>query len=160
MFEVPVYKAEVDAGVADIVRASASLAHAAPVQGWNPGPAVRAARDLAVARLRSSQGLARAHLGDFDLHFLQTILATTGWNRNDDVFDPLEVWVARHTPSHKPFNYEHDCAHIIGHIISNWVMDDESQAVAEDTAADALPVKFHLATGGVLYKYWEKPELY
>jgi len=154
VYQIPVYKAELDAGLGEAIRTTGSLAYACETRPWD------AEHHNALARLRSLfPESARAALSDIDLYFLQTILVSTGWNRNDDVFDPMEVWVARHTPEHKPFNYEHDCANIIGHIISNWVIDSDGNLVAETSAADELPAKFHVATGAVLYKYWEKPEL-
>lgn len=153
MWRIPVYKAEQEAGLGDLVRANASLAYCSPIQPWVRDEAKTTS--LSVTPLSSAQ----ASLSDFDLHFLQTILVSTGWNKNDDVFDPLEVWVARHTPEHKPFNYEHDCSQIIGHIISNWVMDEQGGEVEDEALADSLPAKFHVVTGAVLYKHWAKPEL-
>lgn len=102
---------------------------------------------------------AKAESGDFDLHYLKTILVSTGWNKNDDVFDRQEVWDGRHTPEDKPFNYEHNCSDIIGHITSNYVVDEQEKVVADDTKTEELPAKYHVVTGAVLYKYWEKAEL-
>ncbi|HEY1189946.1 MAG TPA: hypothetical protein VGE74_20015 [Gemmata sp.] len=97
--------------------------------------------------------------GDIDLYHLTTILCTVGWNKNDDVFDPVETWVARRTPEDKQLNYEHDDSKIIGHITSNSVMDADGKTLADDTVVEALPAKFHVVTAGVLYKHWQTPEL-
>lgn len=150
-----IYRAELEAGLAEAIRSTASVSYASLLKAWEPQ-----AKEVITASVKEKfpEG-ASASLEDLDLHFLQTILASTGWNDNDDVFDPIEVWVARHTPAHKPFNYEHDCADIIGHIVSSWVMTDDGLVIAEDTAIDDLPEKFHVATGGVLYTHWAKPEL-
>src|SRR5688572_6650601 len=51
-----------------------------------------------------------------DLHYLDTILVSTGWNKNYHVFAHDELWKARHSPEDKPFNYNHDEKDIIGHI--------------------------------------------
>lgn len=96
--------------------------------------------------------------GQMDLHYLRTVLVTTGWNLNDDVFDRAETFAARLTPEDKPFNYEHNCADIIGHITSCYVSDDGGKTVAAKVVNE-LPSKFHIVTGAVLYKYWDKPEL-
>ena len=90
--------------------------------------------------------------GQLDLHYVNTILVSTGWNRNDDVFSRKQVWSARKTPEDKPFNYEHDPSDIIGHITSNYVMDDFGRVIEDDTPEDTLPDKFHIVTGGVLYR--------
>jgi hypothetical protein len=87
------------------------------------------------------------------------VLCTVGWNKNDDVFDRVETWVARRTPEDKQLNYEHDDAKIIGHITSNSVMDADGKVLADDTVIDDLPAKFHVVTAGVLYKHWQTPEL-
>ena len=39
-----------------------------------------------------------------DLALVVSILVSTGWNRNDDIFTPEEVWAARLSPLHKPMN--------------------------------------------------------
>ena len=91
--------------------------------------------------------------GQFDLHYVNTILVTTGWNKNDDVFDKNEVWAARNTPEDKPFNYEHNPADIIGHITGNEVVDEKGQGISDASSSDQLPTKFHILTSGVLYKH-------
>jgi len=93
-----------------------------------------------------------------DLHYLKSILVTTGWNKNDDVFDKAEVCTARNTPSDKPFNYEHDQKQIIGHITGSKVIDEDGNDVAEGVSVDELPKKFHILTSAVLYKFWEDPK--
>jgi hypothetical protein len=152
---IPVYQAEIDAGVADRVRASAAYAYAVPLTGQ---PAE--VSEKALARLKSLRPeWTVASEGDFDLHPLKTVLVSVGWNLNDDVFDPLEVWTARHTPAHKPLNFEHDCARIVGHMTDDWVVDADGNVLPEAVAADKLPAKFHVVTAAVLYKSWSKPDL-
>ena len=43
-----------------------------------------------------------------DLYYLKSILVSTGWNKNDDVFDSKELWAAKNTPEDKPFNFMHN----------------------------------------------------
>jgi hypothetical protein len=38
-----------------------------------------------------------------DLYYIDSILVSTGWNLNDDVFNNAQVWVARATPEDKQF---------------------------------------------------------
>ena len=61
-----------------------------------------------------------ASLADADLYYVQSILVTSSWNKNDDIFDKAEVWLAKDTPEDKPTNLEHDESSIIGHITANW----------------------------------------
>lgn len=146
---IPVYTAERDAGLGELVRSSSSVAYASEAQ--------LSVRFEIPEKVRLHAG--RASQSDFDLHYLKTVLATVGWNKNDDVFDPAETWLARHTPEDKPFNYEHNCSDIIGHITGSFVSNESGGPIAEDTLLDDLPAKFHVVTSAVLYKFWEKKEL-
>jgi hypothetical protein len=145
-----VYKAEKADGLAERIRQEKSILCFSRPTLLEPFP---------VSEKIYEQLRTKSSTEDFDLHFLNTILVSTGCNKNDDVFDPLEVWSARHTPEDKPFNYEHDCADIIGHITSNRVVDEKNEIVAEDTDPDDLPARFHILTSAVLYKYWSKEDL-
>ena len=89
----------------------------------------------------------------FDLHYIYTILATTGWNRNDDVFDRYEMWAARSTAEDKPFNKGHDPNDIIGHITGNAVVNENYELVNPNADVDSLPDKFHILTSAVIYKH-------
>lgn len=97
--------------------------------------------------------------GQIDLHYLKTILVSVGWNKNDDVFAPEEVWEARHSAEDKPFDYEHNLKDIIGHITSSQPVDAEYKLIADDTSIDELPEKFHILTQAVLYKQYGDEEL-
>lgn len=100
-----------------------------------------------------------ASMNDADLYYVQSILVSSSWNRNDDIFDRAEVWKARKTPEDKPTNLEHDENLIIGHITSNWPIDEEGNIIAEDISEDSLPEKFHIVTGSVIYKAFSSSEL-
>ena len=89
----------------------------------------------------------------FDLHYIFSILATTGWNRNDDVFDRAEMWAARNSAEDKPFNKGHNPKEIIGHITGNAVVNQDFELVDNDSDFDSLPDKFHVLTSAVLYKH-------
>lgn len=100
-----------------------------------------------------------ANIKDKDLYYHKAILVTTNWNKNDDVFLPNEVWNARLTPVHKPTNLHHESSKIVGHITDNWAIDEIGNLIPEETETDALPTKFHILTGAVIYKkYHNDPE--
>lgn len=100
-----------------------------------------------------------ASLADEDLYYVQSILVSSSWNKNDDVFDKVEVWNARATPEHKPTNLEHDEKLIVGHITSNWPITDDGILIDANTEISNLPNKYHILTGSVIYRGFSDPEL-
>jgi hypothetical protein len=60
---------------------------------------------------------------NLDLMYFNSVLASVGWNKNDDVFDAKELWRARSTPVNKKINYMHDEKDIIGHMTNSNVID-------------------------------------
>lgn len=95
---------------------------------------------------------------DSDLYFHQSILVTTNWNKNSDVFTPKEVWAARHTPEDKPNNLDHDELKIVGHMTGNFAIDSEGNLIDDTTPIDKLPSSFHILANDVIYKTWENDE--
>jgi uncharacterized coiled-coil protein SlyX len=90
-----------------------------------------------------------------DLFYLNSVLVSTGWNKNDDVFDASEAWAARDTPVDKQFNYMHDESDIIGHITGSMVVDSNGNKIDSEEP----PQQFDIITSAVLYKSWSNPEL-
>lgn len=99
-----------------------------------------------------------------DLFYLESVFVTAGyqidedrklpvgWNRNDEFFEPVDVWMARTTPEDKPLNLNHNCADLVGHITEVFAEDlDGNVITAKD---DIAPANFNLVTKGVLYKVW------
>lgn len=100
-----------------------------------------------------------ASYSDADLYYVKSILVSSTWNKNDDIFDSKEIWAARNTPEDKPTNLEHNEHDIIGHIVSNWPIDEEGNILPEDISFDDLPEKYHILTASVIYKTFSDPEL-
>lgn len=90
-----------------------------------------------------------------DLFYLDSILVSIGWNKNDDIFDKDETWGARNTPVDKQFNFMHDEKDIIGHITSANVIDENNDVYS----GDEPPEKFHIQVQSVLYKHWSDESL-
>jgi hypothetical protein len=109
------------------------------------------------AKMKSVKSLAA--MNDSDLYYVQSILVTSSWNKNDDIFDKAEVWLARKTPEDKPTNLEHDENLIIGHITSNWPITEDGNLIDETTSMEDLPEKYHILTGSVIYRAFTSPEL-
>ena len=89
-----------------------------------------------------------------DLYYLNSVLVSAGWNKNDDVFSTKALWEARDTPKEKPFNFMHDDSDIIGHMTDAKVMTQEGQALGDEISEDELPQKFDIVTSAVIYKTW------
>jgi uncharacterized coiled-coil protein SlyX len=89
-----------------------------------------------------------------DLFYLKSVLVSTGWNKNDDVFDAASTWAARSTPEDKQFNLMHNENDIIGHITGSYVVDKNGNRIEDDTQPD----DFDIITEAVLYNSWTDPE--
>jgi len=100
-------------------------------------------------------GYGHSNHDQVDLYYINTVLVSTGWNKNDDVFAAEEAWAARDTPVDKQFNYMHDESDIIGHITGSTVIDENGTKIETEEP----PKKFDIITSAVLYKSWSDPEL-
>jgi len=152
-----VYEAEEKVGgLADLVRANVSIAYTT-----NIFPCQTQDKDLVLSHLvdRDTDYLSKASINDSDLYFTKSILVTTNWNLNDDVFYKYEVWAARHTPVHKRTNLEHDETNIVGHMTNTWAFDDDGNIIPDNAKSSELPDLFHLANGAVIYTAWQEENL-
>lgn len=100
-----------------------------------------------------------ASINDSDLYYVQSILVSSSWNKNDDIFDKEEVWLAKDTPEDKPTNLDHNEEIIIGHITSNYPITEDGILIDTATPVENLPDKFHILTGAVIYQGFTNPEL-
>lgn len=148
MWQIPVYSAEIADGIADKIRACSSVSYASLLQITD---AVSPEEKEKIVGLLSAKATNQNQL---DLHYLKSLLVSTGCNLNDDVFLREEVWAARHTPEDKPVNYEHDQTNIIGHMTACYAVDGEGKTLSNETATDKLPNEFHIISSAVLYKVW------
>lgn len=151
---IPIFEYETQAGIADLVRSSCSIAYSAVAKPVETLESVLVRLPQHVIDKLSAY--AEANPSQFDLFYLESILASVGWNQNDDVFDAAEVWAARHTPVDKQFNYMHDETDIIGHLTSSKIVDYDGKVIAAE--AD-LPNQFDIVVGSVLYRKWSDPQL-
>lgn len=150
MNDIKVYESERKLGLEKQIRSQASVAFAAPV--------MKVEKDLAKASA-NLQEIASAAIEDPDLYNVFSILVSTSWNRNDDIFNNDEVWAARNTPVFKPTNLEHDEKQMVGNIVDSWPVDEDFQLIAEDTDPSDLPETFHLLVSSVIFRQWQDPEL-
>lgn len=152
-----IFQAERDAGLGDLLTNN-SVAYFSCAEAVNPvkDEAIFHSLSDLYKRLHNLdiENKAIASVMDIDLYPCKSILVSVGWNKNDDVFDPYEIWKARHTPEHKPDNLGHDEKVIVGHMVKVWGIDAEGNTIAEDTTKEDLPKKFHLINSSVIYKRW------
>lgn len=149
-----IYQQEIKDGIDELVQSQACIAYCAPASlaskkefvGEDTGHKI----SLAVSKIKAES----ANPKQVDLYYLKSILVSTGWNKNDDVFNPFETWAARSTPEDKQFNFMHNENDIIGHITGSYVVDKNGNRVEDDTQ----PTDFDIITEAVLYNSWTNPE--
>ena len=142
-----IYEQEKLDGLEESLKASASISYACVVEPY------------AGSKKDSKYFKSIASFDDEDLYYVQSILVSSSWNKNDDIFDKVEVWNAKNTPEHKPTNLEHDEHSIIGHIVSNWPITEDGILIDENTPIENLPEKYHILTGSVIYKGFSNDDL-
>ena len=147
-----IYKSEIQAGLEDAIKANASIAYSSPVSFYTPNIEQKESiKNLVVAQDKAIS----ENKDQYDLYYLSSILVSTGWNKNDDVFDLNETWGAKDSPVDKQFNFMHDESDIIGHITGSVVLDSDGNEIDDISNID----KFDIATSAVLYNSWTTPEL-
>lgn len=140
---ITIYQTEINDGLESVIREnSTSLAYAK----------AKVATDSESKSIQKV--LASANPNQRDLFYLTSILVSTGWNKNDEVFDKAQSWIARNTPVDKQFNFMHDEGDIIGHITSSHVVDMQGNLIPDNTPIDQLPDDFEIIVGSVLYSAW------
>ena len=137
-----IYQSEIDDGLRDQVLSNNTLAWDIVAESFTPE-----------VNMKSSalEKIIAENKDQIDLYYLRSILVSTGWNKNDDVFHPQELWNARNTPEDKPFNFMHDERDIIGHITGNAVIDKEGNEIVSD---EQLSDTFNILTTAVVYTEW------
>jgi hypothetical protein len=104
--------------------------------------------------------VASANPHQTDLFYLKSILVSTGWNNNDDVFMPEILWAARHTPEDKQFNFMHNEKDIIGHMTGSYATDFEGNEFSDiDELHFQIPSDFNIVNNAVIYTSWTDADL-
>lgn len=144
-----IYNHEILDGLADTITSCNTIAYCSPALLAEP-----TTLDESIVRIEKIKA-SSANPKQIDLFYLKSILVSTGWNKNDDVFAPAQTWAARSTPEDKQFNFMHNENDIIGHITGSYVVDRTGKVIAEDSEA---PDEFDIITEAVLYNSWTNPE--
>lgn len=148
-----IYQAEINAGLEKAIKANASIAYTSPALTQLQNPVATNFFSTNISEL-----VAKAAAEDEDVFKVYSILVSTSWNKNDDVFSPAEVWTSRSTPLYKPTNLEHNEKEIVGSIIGNWPVDKNFDLINENISIDQLPDVYHILVASVIYRQWQDPE--
>lgn len=153
--KIKVYEQEIRDGLEQAI-SNNSIACYAAVQSFEPSPeTVEKMQKVMAANLNKELAVAE-NKNQIDLYYIKSILVSTGWNKNDDVFDSRELWNAKDTPEDKPFNFMHNEKDIIGHITANEVVDFDGNKI--DSNSEDVPNEFNILTSAVIYTSWSDPE--
>jgi len=151
---IKVYQCEIEDGVSELVKSTASIAYCTEA-------AVKKGELATTKRVIDNKEVLDKVLAEnkdqIDLYYIESILVSTGWNKNDDVFLSEATWEARSTPEDKQFNYMHDEDDIIGHITGSYVLTKDGKALGDDEDIDR-PEEFDVITQAVLYDSWTGEE--
>jgi hypothetical protein len=141
-----IYKAEIIDGISELIRKDNSIAYCSQAVLTSEMPKCEF-----VNKLKAS-----SNPNQIDLHYIKSVLVSTGWNKNDDVFSNAQTWAARNTPEDKQFNFMHNENDIIGHITGSYVVDRNGQKIEADV--NDVPSEFDIITEAVLYNSWSNPD--
>ena len=153
MSKIKVFSKEKRDGIADLVKSQASVAYCSPANLHKSDLAT--ALDFITNQDVKDRVFAE-NKDQADLHYIEAVLVSTGWNKNDDVFTTQSTWEARNTPEDKQFNFMHDENDIIGHITGSYVLNKDGKKIDADT--EESPTEFDIVTQAVLYNSWIDPE--
>lgn len=146
-----IYQSEIESGLSDLIENN-TVAYCA--QANLHKDSIEAAK-VVINDADVLEKIVAQNKDQVDLYYLESVLVSTGWNKNDDVFSAQETWAARNTPEDKQFNFMHNEDDIIGHITGSYVVDrDGSRLDPESTAPD----QFDIVTQAVLYTSWSGEE--
>lgn len=128
-----------------------------------------------LAPLTALEEISRATASDGtiqpDLLYIDSVLVSTGQNKNDDVFLPHEMWYARSTPVLKPVDWEHNTGkeleegeakrliadnQIIGVMYNSFAALKDGTKITEEQAQASdfrIPPDFDIINQAVIYKY-------
>ena len=154
MKEIKIFQSEIDDDVGELVKSTASVAYCSEATVHKG--TVEAAKNVILKNCSSDilERVVAENKDQVDLYYLESVLVSTGWNKNDDVFMSEATWKARATPEDKQFNFMHNENDIIGHITGSYVLSKEGKRV--DT--DERPEDFDIITQAVLYNSWTDQE--
>jgi len=153
MFNIQIYKAEALDGLSTVIQDTASIACCSPVS------VDKDTQENIENKLMDKLNSSYANLNLEILYPTKSVLVTSNWNKNDDVFGVTEAFKARHTPVNQPTNIDHDHHQIVGHITNTWVIDSDGESIDDSVKLEDLPEIIHICNGAVIYKRYKDQDL-
>lgn len=144
-----IYQQEILDGLSESIKANASIAYCAPAT------LIEDSKNVSYKIIDKIK--ASSNPNQIDLYYIKSVLVSTGWNKNDDVFDSKQTWAARSTPEDKQFNFMHNENDIIGHITGSYVVDRNGNKI-DESEDQTSPQEFDIITEAVLYNSWTNPD--
>lgn len=150
--QIEVYESEVKDGIGEMV-AKGSVSFASTI---SKPKTEKTQEELAFAL---SLCKASANPNQRDLLYKHSVLASVGWNKNDDVFCKFETFKAINTVSDKQLNLRHNELDIVGHMTDSYAVCVDGNIVSTKALEEnIIPDKFDIVSEFVLYKIWENQE--
>ena len=149
---IEIFQKEIDDGIGELVKSTASVAYC------SEATLKRGTLEAANETISDPDVLSKViaeNKDQIDLHYLESVLVSTGWNKNDDVFLCESTWAARNTPEDKQFNFMHNENDIIGHITGSYVLGKDGKIASDDAL---MPEEFDIITQAVLYNSWTEDD--
>lgn len=149
-----IFEAEKKDGLEQAIASSNSIAFCSGLSLVKSKLKQKLIQDRAIAYQNSFN----ANADQIDLFYFESLLASTGWNKNTDIFLASEIYKARSTPEDKPLNLMHDWSQIIGHITSSFVLDHSGRLLDDSFSEDFLPENIDIFSSAVIYRKWTDPD--
>ena len=147
-----IYESEIKDGLTKNIEANTTLAYITEAKPYTPSQKIK-------DKLVSLIATANTEIEQKDLFYINSVLVSVGWNKNDDVFTPHDTWLARSSPVDKPFNFMHNEKDIIGHMTASIAVDKDGNIIDDDIDLEDVPDQFDIVVASVLYKTWADNEL-
>ena len=151
---IKIFQNEINDGIGELVKSTASVAYCSQATTFR-GQQFSEKLASAMENTEIAEKILAENKDQIDLYYLESVLVSCGWNKNDDVFMPQATWAARSTPEDKQFNFMHDENDIIGHITGSYVLGKDGKAVSDE---QEMPEDFDIITQAVLYNSWTNSE--
>lgn len=149
---IPIYQVEKECGLEENIAKSRTISYTSQIEKFTYN------KDIS-DRLKAVASSGEYCVELDGLYPVRSILVSTVWNLNDDIFDRKEVWMARKTPEDKPSNLNHDEKLIVGHITGNWAVNNIGELISDETMVDDLPEVYHIFNTAVIYAKFSDLEM-
>ena len=89
---IKIYQNEINDGIGELIKSTASVAYCSEATIQKDIP-----EEVVVKAIAENKD-------QIDLYYLESVLVSCGWNKNDDVFMPESTWAARNSVSSEIFS--------------------------------------------------------